>query len=231
MLMSENDRKRWLKSSLIVLIVFILLSLYLFIRRGNYNLYIMNKVFGSTAVVIAGFTLLIGPLSRKINSFITFMTVRRHLGLTAFGLALAHTVTSFFFLSYKFPIPWFMKELIPIGFGLLALLFWVYLAYISTNKKIQQMGPEVWKKHQSLVGKIAFLSIYLHLVVMKHQGWINWLNGKVKPSPELANPSYPPASIFVFLFMTGVIAYRIILFIIIKNKKVETVPKNGDGPP
>lgn len=45
---------------------------------------------------------------------------------------------------------------------------------------------------------------------MKYPGWIKWLNGQVKASPELANPSYPPASIFVFLIMVGVVLYRTI---------------------
>lgn len=37
--------------------------------------------------------------------------------------------------------------------------------------------------------------------------------GEVKQTPELANPSYPPASLFVFAFMVVVIAYRLIIFL------------------
>ncbi len=213
----KEETDRWTKAIIITLFVFFLISLYLYLRRGYYNLYIVNKVFGSVAVVLAGFTLLIRPFSQKIEKLTQFMTIRRHLGLSAFGMAITHTVVSALFLPKKFPISWYQNEIVPIIFGLLAIFLWVYLAYISSNEKVRKMGVEIWKKHQSFFGKAAFLAIFLHLVAMKYQGWINWWNGKIKATPELANPLYPPASIFVFIFMLVVILYRIFHFLRSKN--------------
>lgn len=215
--MYSEEYKRWIKSFTISFSVFLIFSLYLFLRRGYYNLYIINKVFGSAAVILAGGTLLIGPLAKKFKNVSKLMTIRRQLGLCAFGLALAHTVASLA-QQQRFPFPkWYQAELIPVIAGILAIIVWSYMTYISRNEKIKELGVEVWKKRLSIAGRLGFLAIFTHLVIMKYQGWINWVSGKVKASPELANPTYPPASMFVFLFMFGVILYRVINYFLHKK--------------
>lgn len=205
----NESMKRWPRALAIALIVFIILSVYLYLRRGYYNVYIINKVFGSTAAVLAGITLLVGPL-RQLSFVVPLMTIRRHLGLLAFGFAILHIIASLA-QSERFTwFSWYLNEWIPVVAGLLAVLIWGYMTYISRNKKIQELGVDVWKKRLSLAGKIGFLAIFLHLTIMKYEGWIRWWNGQVKQTPELANPQYPPASLFVFLFMLIVIVYRII---------------------
>lgn len=207
--MSEEDRKRWVKSILIALFIFLLLSFYLILRRGYYNVYIINKVFGSTAVALAGITLLVGPLSKKFSSFAQFMTIRRHLGLLAFGAAVVHITLSLFQTQRFAWFSWYLGEWIPVSFGLLAIFVWGYMTYISRDSKIVQLGADIWKSRLSLAGKVGFIAIFLHLTIMKYEGWIRWFNGQVKQTPELANPQYPPASLFVFLFMAVVIVYRL----------------------
>lgn len=201
--------KRWLRALVISLVVFLILSVYLYLRRGYYNLYIINKVFGSTAVVLAGVALLIGPL-RKNPIASSFMTIRRHLGLLAFGFALLHVIASLYQTNRFAWFSWYLNEWIPVGFGILAILIWGYMAYISRNTKIVQLGVDEWKKRLSLAGKIGFLAIFLHLVIMKYEGWIKWFNGDIKQSAELANPSYPPASIFIFAIMLLIIIFRLV---------------------
>lgn len=212
----NESAKRWVRALAISFLVVLILSAYLFIRRGYYNIYIINKVFGSSAVVLAGIALLIGPL-RKFSFVAFFMTIRRHLGILAFAFALLHVMASLYQTNRFAWFSWYFNEWIPISFGIMAILIWVYMTYISRNSKIVQLGADVWKSRLSLAGKIAFLAIFLHIVVMKYQGWIKWFNGDVKQSAELANPSYPPASLFVFLFMTIVIIYRIVKALRRKN--------------
>ena len=207
--MQKETLGRWIKSLLIAAIIFILWTLYLVLRRGYLNLYIFNKTFGSTAAIIAGVTLLIGPLSRKFpRQFTDLMTIRRQLGLVAFGLALLHLFASVFFLPDHFTFSGLLKQWPSMGAGLIAVFIWVYLAYISQNEKIVAMGSSVWKKRQQMGAWIAFSAIYLHLVALKWAGWIKWVQGQVKASPELAHPQYPPASIFVFIVLTVVLIYR-----------------------
>src|SRR3989344_4485392 len=112
--MNRNDAERWGKSILVFLIIFIGFSVYLYLRRGYYNLYIINKVFGSTAVILAGITLIIGPLSKKFSSFAQFMTIRRHLGLLAFGTAVLHIILSLSQTERFAWFSWYLNEWIPV---------------------------------------------------------------------------------------------------------------------
>lgn len=207
--MNKNDLSRWGRSLIIFLLILIGFSIYLYLRRGYYNIYIINKVLGSTAVLLSGITLFIGPLSHKFPSFAKLMSIRRNLGLLAFGIAILHVVVSLVQTERFVWFSWYFNEWIPVTFGVLAIGIWVYMTFISRDRKIVLMGSDVWKKRLSFAGNLAFLAIFLHLTVMKYEGWIRWLNGQVKQTPELANPSYPPASLFVFLFMVVVIVYRI----------------------
>ncbi|MBI4065222.1 hypothetical protein HY409_02545 [Candidatus Gottesmanbacteria bacterium] len=206
--MNKEVTARWIKSIGITGIVFLLFSLYLWLRRGYYNDYIINKVFGSTSAVVAGLTLIIGPLAHRYRLFSLFMPIRRELGLLALALALFHVYYSVFLLPNKFPVSWFINEITPITFGGIAIAIWVYVASISSNKSITALGSDSWRWRQKIAGHTAFIAVYLHLVIMKYQGWISWWQGKVKVTPELANPSFPPASTFVFLIMTVILIYR-----------------------
>ena len=207
--MNKEETSQWLKALGYTLIIFVLFSVYLYLRRGYYNLYIINKVFGSTAVIVAAATLIIGPLHRKFASLARFMGIRRELGLIALGLAIAHVGASLM-LQDHFKIPdFYIRIKYPLIFGITAVLVWLYMAFISRSSQIAKLGAGVWKKRLSLGGKLAFLAIFLHLTVMKYQGWFTWLRGQTKQTPELANPSYPPASLFVFFAMLSIIIFRI----------------------
>jgi DMSO/TMAO reductase YedYZ heme-binding membrane subunit len=217
--MNKDELYQWLKALGYAAVIFAFFSIYLYLRREVFNLYVLNKVFGSTAAVLGGITLLVGPLFKRFAYFAHFMGIRRELGLTAFGLAIAH-VTASLILQNKFSFPsWYLKELTPILFGIGAILIWFYMAYISRSSSIKQLGADVWKKRLSLAGKIAFLSIFLHLVILKYPGWTVWFKGQTKQSPELANPSYPPASLFVFAVMLAIIVFRLINDLIHKQPK------------
>ena len=103
--------------------------------------------------------------------------------------------------------------LVPVTAGIVAISTWLCIASISTPEKIKKIGATQWVVLQRSGGWIAFIAVYLHLVIMKHDGWIKWWNGHVKASSELANPSYPPASIFVFIILTLVFIFRGIIFL------------------
>ncbi len=214
--MTPPDISKWLKTLPITLGIFFTFSLYLFLRRGYYNLYIINKAFGSTAVVLAGITLLLGPLAQKYPSLNNLNLLKRQLGLSALASALLHLIATYL-QSSRFTPSWYKDQWLSVNFGIIAVTIWFFLAYLSSNKKVEDLGFASWKRLQSIGGRVAFLAIFLHLVLMKYPGWIKWLNGEVKKSPELANPSYPPASIFVFLFMVGVILFRLKNYVAVKK--------------
>lgn len=203
-----RHRSEWVSVLIVAGGIFVVFSLYLLARRGYYNLYIINKVFGSTAVVLAALTLALGPLAGRIKSLIPLVAMRKKLGLLALGMSLLHIVISVFFLPGKFSISWFQNEWVSIVFGVGAILVWLLIPIALHEKRMTHPGEKTWRKYQSLAGRVAFAFIFLHLVLMKWQGWLNWFAGKVKASPELANPTYPPASLFVLAAMLLVMLVR-----------------------
>lgn len=207
--MQKEEYTRWAKSIFVTIMLFALFVVYLILRRGYLNLYIINKACGSVAAVLAGITLLIGPLAHRYAIFERVMPIRRHLGLLALFMALPHVILSTLFLQKFFPPAWYSKEWIPALFGTIAILLWFYLAYLSSNGQIQRMGANLWKKHQQTAGHLAFVAIFLHLTIMKFAGWKIWFMGQTKQTALLKNPAFPPASLFVFFFLLTVLVYRI----------------------
>lgn len=203
---------KWSKALATTTIIFIVLSIYLVLRRGYYNAYIVNKVLGSTSAVLAALTLLAGPLGRKFRTWSPLLAIRRELGLSALGVGLLHPIVSLIFLSDRFALSWYQREWIPVLAGGIAITIWLCIASISTPAKIKQLGGAQWVKYQQWGGWTAFILVYIHLVVMKYEGWVKWFQGQTKASPELANPAYPPASLFVLVILTGVIVYRLLLY-------------------
>ena len=200
-----------------MLLLFAVFSLYLYLRRGYFNLYIANKVFGSTAAVLAAITLLTGTIFHRFKILKGIMAIRRQLGLWAMAMALLHIAASLLQTS-RFTITFYQKAWIPIGFGALAVVVWCYMTYISRDKKVLEVGVESWKNKLSLGGKIGFILVLLHLTVLKYEGWIRWLKGLVKKTPDLANPQYPPASLFVLFILLLVIVVRLINLLAKKPK-------------
>lgn len=206
--MSREEIYRFGRSFIISAIIFAIFAIYLFLRRGYFNIYIANKALGSSAALLAGLTLIIGILSKKYPFLASFMAIRKNLGLSAMAFAILHIVFSLL-QQNKFPFLWYVNHWISILFGIIAITLWLYLAWISRNSKIKEMGSEIWKRNLSLFSKIAFLAIFLHLTIMKYEGWIRWFKGQTKQTAELLNPNYPPASLFVFLIMIAVILFRL----------------------
>ncbi|MBI5614612.1 hypothetical protein HY947_06845 [Candidatus Gottesmanbacteria bacterium] len=201
----------WLTASLHIIVIFSALSAYLFLRRGYVNTYIVNKVFGSTAAILAALSLSAGVLARwKPFLFSHLVRCRRELGLSAWILALLHMATSLLFLGNRFPLSWYQSELIPFFAGSGAVLIWSVLALISHHEQRDSLGTTLWTFLQRSGAQLAFLFILVHLVVMKYQGWIKWSQGLVKANLELAHPEYPPASIFVLLILLSVLILKLV---------------------
>jgi 2-dehydro-3-deoxy-D-gluconate 5-dehydrogenase len=206
--MSE-ETKRWIRTGNIFLLLFVAVSGYLYFTRGEYSLNILNKAFAHTGALTAAITLVIGPLSAKIIYFARYMTIRRHLGLSAFGFLLLHITTSLI-QTEEFPIfGWYLERWIPIGLGLFAAALWTYMAYLSRNIKIRQMGADRWKKQLRLAGDLAFGGALLHISILKYPIWLRFFNtvsGKTVGENAVFTP---PLTLIVSMMLFGVIVYRL----------------------
>ena len=191
----------------VAILLFVILSIYLFYRRGYYDLYIANKIFAGVAAVLLGIILLIGPGSRLFSFPDRYVQYRKEIGIVAFFLAFIHSVVSFFFLPSKFPLSAFLGTLNwPFIFGLAATIILVAIFFISNDRVMAAIGRERWWRLQYWGVRLTFILIFLHVFVMKWSGWVKWY--KVGGSKELLRPEWPGAGLLVGWFIAFVLLVR-----------------------
>ena len=191
--------------------LFVILSIYLFYRRGYYDLYITNKVFAGVSAVLLGIVILIGPGSRLFSFPDRYVQYRKELGIVAFFLALIHGLVSFFFLPSRFPLSGFLGTLNwPFIFGLVATIILIVIFFISNNWMMNVFSREKWWWLQYWGIRLAFALVILHVFIMKWSGWIKWY--KVGGSSDLMHPEWPGAGLLVGWFMAFVIIARLAEF-------------------
>lgn len=192
--------------------LFIILSFYLFYRRGYYDLYIANKVLAGAAAILLGLVLLIGPLSRLFSFPDRYVQYRKELGIIAFLLAASHSLVSYFFLPSKFSFAGFTEKFNwPFVFGLVAIIALIAIFFISNNRAMNAIGRERWWRLQYWGIRLVFSLTFLHVFIMKWPSWLNWY--KAGGGQELEHPEWPGAGLLVGWFMVMVILVRLAEFI------------------
>lgn len=208
----KSEIQQYGTAVLAALIIFLALSVYLFNRRGYYDLFIANKVFAGVAAVLLGIVLLLGPLSRLFSFSDRYVQYRKELGIVAFLLALIHSVVSLFFLPSKFPLSKFLGTLNwALLFGLAAVLVLLVLFCISNTHAMIALGGKRWWRFQYWGVRSAFALVLLHIFVMKWKGWVRWY--QVGGGSELVHPEWPGAGILVGWFLAFVVVFRIAEFL------------------
>jgi DMSO/TMAO reductase YedYZ heme-binding membrane subunit len=200
---------RWLESSVVAVVVLGLVLGYFRLRSPQIDTFYLNKIAGAVAAILAGLTLMVGPALSYKPEWKSLIGFRRPLGLLAFGFALLHVTLLVFFLSQRFTPSYYQREWLPVGFGILAGLGWVGLAYISRDSQVLKLGFPKWKQLQNWGGRIGFAFIFLHITLLKYEGWIQWITKDPKGPAGLVNSPYPPSSLLVAGVMTVIILYRL----------------------
>ena len=187
---------------------FVALSVYLFFRRGYYDLYIINKLFAGVGAILLGLVLLLGPLSRFFDRFDRYAQYSKELGIVAFFLIIAHAVSSYYFLPTHFARERFYTTgFFPFIYGLAATVLLVLLFAISNQIAMKALGARRWWLMQSWSVRIIFVLVALHVGVMKMQGWASWY--QKGGGPELVHPEWPGAGLLVGWFVAFVILIRL----------------------
>lgn len=195
----------WIRTIILSIFVFISGSLYLFIRRGNYDLYVANKVFATTALILIGLSFALSGICYFWNFADSKIVYRKDLGLSGFAFAIVHIIISIFFLPNRFPYPqWMNEHWISALFGTVALIIFSIMAAISNNFAMQRLGVKQWKLILR-TGYVAYTAVIVHFAVLKYTEWIKWFT--------TFQPLLPPLSLFAFVFSVGVIVLRISMFI------------------
>lgn len=204
-LFSKIESKFWRKTLLFSTIIFIAGSLYLFLRRGSYDLHIANKVLAVTALVLIGFSLVLSAICYFWDFADKQIIYRKYLGITGFAFASVHTIISLFFLPTHFSFPThFLDDWLPFLAGLVALIILTYMASISNNQAIKKLGGKTWRKLMRITGYTALILTITHLTLLKYPGWLRWLRKINK---------LPPLSLIAFIFAISVLLLRLALWL------------------
>lgn len=198
----------YLFASLLGFFFFMCISVFVYYRRGYFDLYIANKALAGSATILLGLVLLIGTGSRLFSFPDKFIQYRKEIGIFAFLLSVLHVIISLFFLPNKFSFVELLSYANKPGmYGLAALGVMTVILMSSHQKSMAALGMKVWWKIQYWGLRITFALITLHVFVMKWPGWIRWF--EVGGSSELVHPEWPGAGILVGLFMIAVILIRL----------------------
>ncbi len=183
------------------------LSLYLYARRGYFDLYISNKAIADTSLYLLGLVLLSGVLGRLYQKFDALLGLRKALGIFAGIFALLHFFISLFFLPTHFTLNGYLtRGLIPFIFGLASTAAMTALLLLSIDVLSKKIPKALWWKMQYWGVRLAGITLLLHLVIMKYNGWITWfMEGG---GDELTRPYLPTESILSGAFGIFVLLVR-----------------------
>ncbi|MCH7492815.1 hypothetical protein IID19_04515 [Patescibacteria group bacterium] len=208
----ESKTNLWIRTILFSIVIFIIGGLYLYLRRGEFDLHIANKVFAITSLFLIGFSLSLSALCYFWNFLDTKIVYRKHLGVIGFAYALLHALTTFILLREEFPWPdWYSTEIISVLLGLAALIIFSGLAAISNRFSIMELGGRTWRRLLRYGGYTGFILVIIHFGLLKYKGWGRWFSSY--------DPWMPPLSLIAIIFVSLVLMLRLALAIALFRKK------------
>lgn len=179
---------------------------YLTLRRGYFDLSIVNKSLASASLALLGIVLLVGPLSRLYQRFDTWINYRKELGILAFIFGAVHVYLSMFPLARRGPFGLYLSRPLIAYSGLLGLIIMAVLFVISFEKIKSKLDTAKWWKVQYIGVRITAIAILLHMTLFKYQEWLKWLDGD---AGKIAIAAFPPASLLIAIFSGFVLLTRI----------------------
>lgn len=200
----------WLNTAIISLITFTLLSSYLAIRRGHYDLYIANKVFSSTAFVLIGLSYSLSGLAHFWKIFNKTIPYKKYFGLSGLSFAIIHVTSTTGFLEYYFPTPnFFLENILSIILSTTALIIFLLMASISNQFALEKLKH--WQRKIFHFGFLAYILIIFHFAILKYQIWIDWF--------KTFDPPMPSLTLLLVIFGLFVIGIRVAKNVSIKKSK------------
>lgn len=197
-----NMFKIAIKSFLFGLLIFILLSLYLFFRRFDYNLHIANKAVATTALFLFGLSFVFSSFYYLFSFSDKKLIYRKWLGIAGFIFATVHIFITEFFLNFSETI---LKNKISFLLGKIAFILFFAMLVLSNKFFENKLGENLWMKIFRYCGNIGFLLVGIHLFILKYNEWIKWF--------KILDPILPPLSFLGFIFIAIVFISQIAVFI------------------
>ena len=147
----ENSRKHkerksgWIYSGATAVITYILLSILLlaalpFGPYETYDLFIANKAFAGTAVILIGLSFFLGPAVRLSKKIAGVLYLRKYLGVLGFGVAAFHAIISLGLFEKSF----YADNQASFLFGALSFLIFAAVSVTSIPSVEKSLHPKQW---------------------------------------------------------------------------------------
>lgn len=206
MTISRESVRQYAMASIIAAGLMTVLALYLTVRRGYFDLSILNKSLASTSLLLLGVILLLGPLSRVYDRFDRWLIYRKEFGIIAFFLGTMHVYLAMFPLARRGPFGFYLARPESAFPGLAGLVIMMILFAFSFEIVKQKLEQTTWWKLQYRGVRLAALAVLFHMSILKYPEWLSWYQGN---AGQIAKPSFPPASLLVALFSVLVLLVRL----------------------
>jgi hypothetical protein len=172
--------------------------------------YVPDKVIAVVAMVLFGFTFLIGPLYRYFNAFDYLVPYRKEIGIVGGYLALIHPFVAYLFLPLTFPQSEIPLISVTYGTAVVGSSIALFLIFISFQNAIILLGANRWWFLHRWGLRALVLFALIHFFCIEWTTWVQWLTqSPEKASAELFYPWVPEPTVFAGLFCVWVVIVRL----------------------
>lgn len=189
----------WIHSILFATIIYVVLAEYIFIQKGDLNIFFLNEAVGGTASIMIGLSFAFSGFCYYFDFLDTKIAYRKYFGLVGFWCAFLYTIV----LSLLYPQKYIFGLShhvwsVDILFGGIALMIFAVMAIVSTRSIMMRLGVHNWRRILRL-GYLAFVLLIIRAVVVEGETWRLWF----------ANPiTLPPLRMIHTLFAFLVLLFR-----------------------
>lgn len=165
----KNTPKEWMTASAVFLLVFILLTAYLTVRRGGWipGLFVPNKSLSLTSALFLMYSMVLSPIGQLRNKLPRNIASRRVYGIIGAVAMIVHVLWSLFFIQDRFPLSYYAEpnHIYSIIFGTVGLVIFSMCFYFSYESKVKKR-PAASIKSIHRTGYIGVAMIIVHMLLL-----------------------------------------------------------------
>src|SRR3989339_1117750 len=193
-------RKIWIHSWILALVIYIgLLGLTYWLDK-SFNFLTISKALAGTSALLLGISFSLSGFCYWWDFLDTKIGYRKQIGLAAYWLALAYSLSLLLVDQNKYLFHFFDNLFsADILLGTISMAIFTFLAIISTDKMMLRLGPKIWRQMLRL-GYLAWVILALRAYFIEKTVWLEYLN-----SPE----GFPPPRLLLTVFVIVVIIFRL----------------------
>ena len=180
-------------------------------RQSDASLYLLNKSLAGTAILMITLSYVLSAVHRLWGAPNRILLYRRYTGLVGYAYAVIHIVATLFtpdpehVSAFKFPFPHYFTDR-PLAFitAFVGFVLFSHAFLISLNPAAHNGTParaRAWRR-QLRYGYVGVLLIFVHLALLKFDGWVKWFS--------TFSPTLPPLSLIVAILVAGMVVLKVV---------------------